>query len=207
MKKKIFFGLGMSAFLLASCGGSGEETTDSAEAVDSTEIVEDVIEPVTYTIDTTTTEIHWTSYDKGAVDHTGTVKALSGTVTVEGDVITTASMEINMNTIKTDEGSQKLENHLSSEDFFNVANFLSSSFTMDRHEEGVVYGTVKVIGLDLAVEAPVDVVSDENGSTVTTQEFKLNMSQLPFYVEDVNAPEEEQHDPMIGITAVVKAVK
>ncbi len=208
MKKKVLFGLSLFSMVLMSCGGeeSTEETTDET----TEEVVEEVAGPVEYTIDVENTSVAWIGYElneEEGVHQAGTVKASSGSVTVEGDLITNASMMIDMNSIMSDMGSEKLDGHLKNEDFFDVNNFASVEFSFDRHEEGVVYGSISVLGTDMAVEAPAELITDETGLTINVSEFRLDMSNLPFFIADLEMPAEEQHNPSVGFTATIKGTK
>ena len=205
MKKKVFLGFSMFSLLLVSCGG--EESTE--ETTEENEVVEEVVEPITYTIDMENSVINWTAYqlaDANVADHTGTVNVSAGDVTVDAETITSASMDIDMNSIISD-GGEKLDGHLQNEDFFNVTEFLSTTFTFDRHEEGMIYGSISVIGMEMSVEAPAELITDDSGLTINISEFKINMSDLPFFIADIEMPVEEQHNPSVGFTATIKATK
>ncbi|WP_066756552.1 YceI family protein [Crocinitomix algicola] len=205
MKRIIILGICAMPFFFASCGGAESEegtTTDST-------VVEEQIETVvtSYTIDTAATVVNWTTYGAEGIDHQGTIGALSGTAEIsttgEESQITGASLVIDMTSIN--EESEKLVGHLMAPDFFDVNTYATSEFSFDRHEAGVVYGSVSIIGKSLPVEAPVT-VSEENGSlNVQVGEFKLDFSSLemPFYVAEADKPEEEKHNPVIGFTATV----
>jgi polyisoprenoid-binding protein YceI len=201
MKKKFFYGIGIMSLMFAatSCGGGEEEATDeTAETTEET--VEEVVEPVNYTVDVENSVINWTSYDGEEVGHTGTVKLLDGSYTTEGDMVTAASLNVDMNTITAD--AEKLQGHLMAPDFFDVNQYASASFSFDRHEEGVIYGTVNASGMEFAVEAPATV----GEGSVEISDFKIDLGQLAFFVtEREEAPEEEWHDTNIGFTASIMA--
>lgn len=184
-------------FAATSCGGGEEETTE--ENHESTEeTVEEVVEAVNYTVDTESSVINWSAYEGGEVGHTGTVKLLDGSYTDEGGVITSATLNIDMNTITAD--AEKLQGHLMAADFFDVNQYASASFAFDRHEEGVIYGTVNAAGLEFAAEAPATV----SEGSVEISSFKIDMGQLGFFVtEREEAPEEEWHDTNIEFTASI----
>ncbi|WP_027421497.1 YceI family protein [Crocinitomix catalasitica] len=210
MKKSIVLGLGAVALLFASCGGASE---GSEVAVDSTE-VEVVVESIvkTFNVDTAATVITWANFSEGEVDHQGTVSALNGTaeVTITGEeaVITAATLVIDMNSIS--EESEKLVGHLGSPDFFALETYPTSSFTFDRHENGMIYGSVNVLGKDLAVEAPAEVIVTEGALTVNVGEFKADFGalEMPFFVtEKAEKPEAEWHNASIQFSATIKATE
>ncbi len=197
MKRKLFFGVGIAAFILASCGGAegGEESTNS----DSTVTVEEEVMVMSYSVDTAETIINWYNTLSGEKDHEGTVKASGGYFAIENDVVREGSLTIDMMTIVESQGA-KLQGHLTTPDFFDVGNFATAEFTFDRHEEGIIYGTVNVIGMELAVEA----VTSVDGNVLNVSDFIIDLSQLPFFLAEVaEKPAEEQHDANVGITATI----
>jgi len=202
MKKKLFFGVGIAAMMLASCGEGTEEASEETDGT-TDEVVEEVVEPVSYEIDTTASIINWYTTEGEEKGHWGTVKVLSGSYTTEGDVITAASLSANMNTITSDDemGGEKLAGHLMAPDFFDVNQFASADFTFNRHEEGTVYGTLASAGLEFPVEAATTVTE----GAVEIAEFKVDMSALPFFVaeKEKEADESKHHDPMIGFSASI----
>lgn len=202
MKKKLFFGVSIAALMLASCGGAEEATEETTDEVAEDSTVE-VVEAVTYEIDTEGSVINWFNMNGEEKDHFGTVKVLSGSFTTEGDVITDASLSADMNTITSDDemGGEKLAGHLMAPDFFDVNQFASADFTFDRHEEGTVYGSLNAGGQEFAVEAAATVAE----GSVEIGEFKVDMSTLPFFVmeKEKEADESKHHDAMIGFSASI----
>lgn len=210
MKMKFIYGLGLLTLSLAvvSCGGEGE--TEETEGTEET--------AVTYTIDTEASQINWWNKEGEEKGHTGTVKILDGTYTVEGEVIKSASMNIDMRSIQAD--SERLAGHLMTGDFFGVmkpdtvsADSINwvfadtvSTFTFDKHENNKVYGTANVAGLDFPIEAPVTMSEGK----LEVGEFSIDMSGLSFFAAEIaNAemPAEEKHDPNIGFTATIVGKK
>ena len=205
MKRKLFFGIGIATLMMgvAACGGGEEESTDETTDKDTTQ-TEEVVEAVTYQVDTAQSKINWYSMDGEEKAHNGYVKVLEGSYTVEGDKITEASMTINMNTITVvdDAGGEKLEGHLMSPDFFDVNQYAKATFNFSKHEEGMIHGNLNVAGLDFPVEAPVTLGEGK----VDVQDFKIDMVQLPFFQEErEKAPEKEWHNTNIGFTATIVA--
>lgn len=203
MKKKVILGVGLSMFVLASCGGE-----EAVEETNEENVVEEVAAPVTYTVDTEASVINWISYElNDEVHQAGTVKALSGDVIVEEGAITSASLEVDMNSIASDAAMEKLEGHLKSPDFFDVNQFATTSFEFEKYENGTVYGSASIVGVSMAIEAAAEVVEEGEGVTVNVSEFKLDFSALPYMVEDAKAPVEEQHSPSVGFTATIVGTK
>lgn len=208
MKKTIIPILFATPLFFAACGGAeneGETTDADTTVVEEVEEVEVIVS--NYTVDTAATVINWMAYSGEEIDHQGTVMALDGsfevTKTGEDMAVTAANLNVDLNSIN--EESEKLVGHLKSPDFFDINQFATASFSFDRHEEGMIYGTANIVGKDLPVEAPVTLTETGEGVNVEVGEFKLDFSalEMPFYIEDVKAPVEEQHDPNIGFTATI----
>lgn len=77
----------------------------------------------TYKLDTKATKVEWVGKKIGG-EHKGTINAQSGSLTVDGDLITGGEVVMDMNSITvTDlqgEWKDKLEAHLKNADFFDV---------------------------------------------------------------------------------------
>lgn len=150
--KKVFLFLGVSAFVLASCVGNPEgkkaETTDGVEVteVSGTELAVNAAEST----------VEWTG-KKVSGQHNGTVDISSGTLVVEGDQLIGGHFVIDMNSINDvdmeGEYKEKLEEHLKSDDFFDVANHPEAVFEItgvtSSSEEGVlvVSGNLTIRGV------------------------------------------------------------
>jgi YceI-like domain len=200
MKKTIIFGTAFATilFAMASCGGSEEETTDETNDANN-ETEEVVIEAVDYSVDAGASVINWYVMEEGEKMHFGTAKVQEGSYTIEGDAITAATLTMDMSTVSADDPmGEKLLGHLNSPDFLNVGEYTISTFTFDRNEGGMIYGTLTVAGFDMNVEAGVT-VTDGN---VAISDFDIDMVQFPFFVtERAEAEEGDWHNPMIGFNA------
>ncbi len=83
-----------------------------------------------YEVLTAKSEVKWTGRKPGG-EHTGTVDLKSGSFSIENDIITSGSFVLDMTSIKvTDSESQKLLNHIKSEDFFNVQKYTESKLVI-----------------------------------------------------------------------------
>ena len=197
---KIFYGFGLSIMALSmlACGGEGEESTE--ENTDNTDSTEVEVELKEWVVDTAQSYVEWYNMDGDEKDHEGKVYFSEGTFSTEGDVVTAGSMTINMASIEMDGDGDKLIDHLMSDHFFNVENYPTATFAFNKHEETIIYGTLSVAGMEFPVEAPADIA---NGF-VDLLDFKIDMSQLPYFqMEAEEAPEEERHDTNIGFKATI----
>lgn len=142
--KKVFLFLSAGAFVLASCVGNPEGK--KAETTDGVEVAE--VAGTELAVNTAESTVEWTG-KKVTGQHHGTVDITSGTLLVDGDQLVGGNFVIDLNTITNldmeGEYKEKLEGHLKSEDFFDVAN----------HREA----TFEITGVSASSEAGVFVVS------------------------------------------------
>lgn len=121
--------------------GEKAETTDSAEvaAAEGTEVA----------LNIAASKIIWTG-SKVSGSHTGDVALKSGSLTVKEGKITGGNFIADLNTINdTDmqgEFKGKLEGHLKSPDFFDVAQFPEAKFEITGVTEGAEAGKVTISG-------------------------------------------------------------
>ena len=121
--------------------GEKAETTDSAEvaAAEGTEIA----------LNISASKVIWTG-SKVSGSHTGDVALKSGSLTVKDGKITGGNFVADLNTINdTDmqgEFKGKLEGHLKSPDFFDVAQFPEAKFEITSVAEGTEAGQVTISG-------------------------------------------------------------
>ena len=119
--------------------------------------------------------VNWTGRKVGSF-HTGTLTVSESTLALENDQIV-GSFKIDMESVKcTDIENEKrngyLINHLKGEDFFNVSEYPTASFTItssekDEEEEGVYYltGDLTIKGITKPIEFPA-YITYENGKAV-----------------------------------------
>ena len=132
------------AALIYSCAGetkAPQETTTAEETTEST--------TATYTIDTEKSKLYWTGTMMGMYSHEGTLDFIAGKFTTTDGELTSGSFEVDMQSITpTDDGYDPengkgpdvLVNHLSSNDFFNVEEFKTSSLQI---KDGALNLTVR----------------------------------------------------------------
>jgi len=144
--EKVFLTLIAGAIVLSSCVSNPEgkkaETTDSVEAAA-------VAEGQGLAVDTALSRVAWTGR-KVSGEHFGTVKIKSGSLTIREDKLVGGSIIIDLTTISSDdlegEFKGKLEGHLKSEDFFDVANHPEATFEITSVQEGAETGTLTISG-------------------------------------------------------------
>ncbi|MCH2233205.1 MAG: YceI family protein [Crocinitomicaceae bacterium] len=212
MKRIIYLGMMVSFAALTSCGGESTEGTETD--TDTTAVVEEVVETTVtqFTIDTMASTVNWKGYESMDPEdgyHFGTVGIAEGSfeITSEGEMhsVTSGSMTLDMASIQSGEELDKLTGHLQAPDFFNVAEFATSSFTVTGYADGAIEGTLNVLGSEVNISAPSSIDVTEGIATVSVEEFRIDMTPLnmPFFIANAEQPEEEQQDPNIAVNATI----
>jgi len=149
MNKINLFATGVlaSTVLLASCGGTTEPAADATASASA----------ITIEVDTAASAVKWAGTMVGVYTHEGTVKLTSGSFSAIGDSVTSGSFTVDLATIvPTDDKydiakgntPEKLVGHLSSADFFDVANHPTATFVVKGvNAEGKVTGDLTVRGV------------------------------------------------------------
>ncbi len=129
----------------------------------------------TYKIDAAASSIEWTGTKATGASHTGTIALKDGPLDVAGNEIKGGQFSVKMDTLTdkdlTDAAYKaKLETHLKSEDFFNVAKYPESTFkiksvTKKSDTEVSIKGDLTMIGKTQEVEFPATIKMD--GNTIT----------------------------------------
>lgn len=145
MKKQLLIAV-TAAFLLASCAGNPE-----GKKVETNETVEHIVEAVgeTLLVDVAESTVQWKG-TKVTGAHEGTITIKEGRLVVDGGKVTGGTFVLDMNSISsTDlegEWKEKLDGHLKSEDFFDVANNPEAKFEITGVENETDDDEAKVSG-------------------------------------------------------------
>lgn len=125
----------------SSCGSHDHpHEGESAEAVSADETVE----ATEASLDLAASAVNWTGEMMGMYSHNGTVNLSEASLSMEGDKISGGSFTVDLSTIApTDQNydveagntPEKLVGHLSSPDFFDVANHPTASFEITEVAE------------------------------------------------------------------------
>lgn len=171
----------LSAVLFASCTtnpkGDKAATSDEIEATA-------VSEGTTYSIDPSSSSITWTG-NKVTQAHTGTIKLSSGSVVINEGKLTGGEFSIDMNSLenadlKNDEVNKgKLEGHLKSPDFFDVAAYPTSTFVITEVSDGSsdkvdVSGNLTIRGITKNVKFPITISQNTGDLFVGSADFNIN---------------------------------
>lgn len=116
-------------------------------------------------------------------DHYGTVDIASGTLTMVDGKISTGIFQVDMNTIKNEDGgfNESLVEHLKDEDFFDVKNFPDATIEIERVKyhsnikvECFANLTIKGITNPITIFADISV---SDGKTSIQSKFKIDRSR------------------------------
>lgn len=134
-KSNLFLTSLFAAALLVSCGGNTNQT-ENAE----TETVEtESVEAADVAVNLAESKVMWKGAMLGIKFHEGLVNLTEASLTMAGNTIVGGSFTIDMTTmVATDENfnpeegstKEKLIGHLSSDDFFNVAEYPTANFVV-----------------------------------------------------------------------------
>lgn len=157
---------------LFACGGAekkAEETT-TEEVTEEVEIREVPISPAESTV-------MWEGNVVGVYSHSGTVPVIEGMLTMEGSKVLNGRFTVDLTSMQAtddnytpEEGKskEKLIEHLSSPDFFDIANFPNASFEILEHniDNNTIIGNLTVRGITNQ-ETVEDVVINSDGGTAS----------------------------------------
>lgn len=108
------------------------------------------------TADTEKTKLEWLG-EKVTGDHKGTIKLQSGWLTWNENKIVSGEFLIDMKSLKDNDGSERLEGHLKSDDFFGVEKFPVSKLVLKGSESfdkgsAIVRGELTIKGITHPIE-------------------------------------------------------
>jgi len=172
MKRTLFIPAVALTLMMASCGGGTHE--NQTEAKPEAEVAPATAESMTYTIDPASSSVIW-SGSKVAGTHTGTINITTGDLMMTGADLTGGNFVLDMATLKnTDledaEKNGNLVGHLSSPDFFDVANNPTVDFAITGahpEEDGSLHvsGNLTIKGITKNIDFPAMVNMTDNGLT------------------------------------------
>ena len=125
--------------LLVACGGSSPEG-EAAKTSDKTEEAATATATSTkYRVDIANSSVMWTG-SKATGTHSGTIKVSAGELAIADGNLTAGNFELDMNSIdntdmKAGDGKEKLEEHLKSPDFFDVATYPKATFVLSSSKK------------------------------------------------------------------------
>ena len=194
MKSTIQLFLGCCLFLLFACGGQQAKETTATTAPATTETTASASVnnngPIkTYTVNKGT--VNWTgSKVIGGSSHTGTLSIALGDLRAKGDQIIGGQFTIDMNSINNtdlsaDQGKGKLEGHLKSADFFDVAQYPTATFVITGSTPVTgqadvthnITGNLTIRDKTNTVTFPANVAVVDNKLTAVTPSFTIDRTE------------------------------
>ncbi|MDD3723212.1 MAG: YceI family protein [Lutibacter sp.] len=125
--------------------------------------------------------LNWKGF-KPTGSHTGAITLTSGNIVLTNNMLTGGSFVADMSTIKDDDGSAKLENHLKSEDFFEIAVFPTSKFEITKSEikAGKIHvtGNMAIKGVTKQITFPATLAVGKENVTLTSEIFQINRADF-----------------------------
>lgn len=162
-------------FAFAAC--TSAETTET-EVAEMEGVTADV------TLDTDSSKVMWEGTMLGLYSHQGTTNFTEGKVSVENGVVKSGSFVVDLASINpTDDGydeertAEKLVGHLSSDDFFNVAEFPTATFEVTGSEGSTVMGNLTVRGVTNPETVENVMVVEENGTVKITGDLTFDRTK------------------------------
>lgn len=120
-----------------------------------------------FNADTEKTTLSWLG-EKVTGQHTGTIKLLEGWLNWQDNIIVSGEFEIDMTSIKEDNGNEMLERHLKSDDFFGVEKYPISKLVIKESSSfnngtAVVKGDLTIKGITNPIEFKATVQKKDDG--------------------------------------------
>jgi polyisoprenoid-binding protein YceI len=134
----------------------------------------------TYKLDGENTKVTFTGTKPGG-KHDGGFKKLTGTAVVNDGTLTKIEVEIDCDSLWSDDPAGKLTAHLKSPDFFGVKDHPKSTFKttkIEKTEKGVnITGDLTLLGKTKAVTFPATVSEKDGTLMLASSEFAIDRTE------------------------------
>lgn len=182
MKKVSYWMIAAAALFFAACGGA--EKPEATQANEAAEVAPVVEAAVAYNVDAAASKLMWTGTKLGQSDHVGTIAIQSGVLQSNEGKLTAGEFVIDMAQMTNEDAGDKaadLIGHLSSPDFFNVAEYPTSTFAITGvevvgGEEGVTHhvsGNLTIMGISKEIKIPANIKMDGT-KLMANADFTIN---------------------------------
>ncbi|MFA7272429.1 MAG: YceI family protein [Crocinitomicaceae bacterium] len=177
-----------AALVLASCGGSTEKE-------------EVKVEMKTLSVNTENSELRWVGSKTADYFHTGSVKFAGGTAEFVDGSLVSGTFNVDMTTIASmdaelpEEKKGMLLGHLSSPDFFDVAQNAKVAVTCGAYANGVLPITISISGKEIKQDVAVKVDYTEAGARINGK-FDIDFAALN--VKGFQPNPEMPNDPAVS---------
>lgn len=160
--------------LFPACKTDSKDSAQEKETPVSVTLAEGTLE-----VDTAASELQWTGTMIGLYEHSGTVDLNLGYIIIENGAIAGGRFEADLKSIKPSDSNytpeeertpEKLVKHLSSDDFFHVAEYPVATFEITGSEGNTVMGNLTIRDKTFPEKVQdVVVLEEEGGLTFTGQ--------------------------------------
>lgn len=132
-------------------------------------------------VDVASSSIIWKGY-KPTGSHTGTINLSSGNLVLEGKELIGGSFVVDMSTIKESKDNGRLENHLKSEDFFEVDTYAYSKFEITssstKEDKTYISGSMTIKDVTKEISFVATVSENDETVTLTSETFQINRADF-----------------------------
>ncbi len=165
-----------------------------------------------FTVDTEKSSIQWLAKKIGG-QHDGTVKLREGSLTFAGNTLKGGSFTMDMTSIALSEPSQRLLDHLKSDDFFSVAKNSASTFVVTKvaaagKDQVNITGNLTIKGITNAVTFPATikkqgsiVAAVAKGIRIDRTKFDIKFRSASFFSSIGNQTIEDEFELSINLVA------
>lgn len=179
--KKLVLSLVVIASVLTACKGEQKAKVATNEKAKEEVVVADL-----NNVDTASSVLTWKG-TKPTGAHNGVVMLKDGDLLVEEGILKGGEFVIDMSTITNkdmegSEGAGKLEGHLKSADFFDVATFPTSKFVItnveDKGDKLHVTGNLQLKDVTKSITIPATVTTENGVTTFKSDVFNINRADF-----------------------------
>ena len=185
MQKNIFILLlAVSTVFVFSCKSETKTNTNDATTTTTTKPTEGTPvanDQTNYKVDAAQSVLMWVGSKAVGDEHKGTIKLKDGEFLVTEGTVMAGQATIDMNSIdnKDLEGNWKLklEKHLKSPDFFDVATYPTATINIKRDGDNGYDGELTLRGVTKPIKIAATVALDNKNYIVTLQPFKIDRTE------------------------------
>lgn len=176
--KKTLLKITAVAFTIFTVTACNSAETSEEEIAEMEGVTADI------TADVVASEVIWKGDMLGLYGHEGTVAMESGSLVIENGAVQSGTVTIDLTSINpTDDGydeertAEKLVGHLSSDDFFNVAEYPTATFSVTGSEGSEVMGDLTIRGKTNSETVKNVMIVEENGSITVTGDLTFDRTK------------------------------
>jgi len=180
--------LAVTTTFVFSCQSETKTTTTENATATTTTTANDAPEAVTvaedeanYMVDAANSSLSWVGSKAVGDEHKGKLSLKDGSFVISEGQIMAGQATIDMNSINNEdlEGKwkQKLEGHLKSPDFFDVAQFPTATINIKSDGANGFNGELTLRGVTMPVKLPATVTQEGTNYIVTLQPFKIDRTE------------------------------